>query len=348
MAETMRAVDIKGGKGSASDLFINPSVPKPKPSPTDCLVRVKAFGLNRADTLQRRGAYPPLPGITNILGLEFSGVVEEVGSDVEKGHTPLWKAGDEVFGLLYGGGYAEYVVVDKRMLIQKPKDWSWDYAAGLCEVWFTALQALYLVGEYDPRRTRSILWHAGASSVSIAGIQLSRNAPTETNSAPKVFATSRTDEKCTFCVERLRCTGAVNTNHPNWVEELKKQNDDRGMDLVIDFVGASYFQSNLDVLAQDGRVVVLGLMGGSILPDKVNIAPLLRKRARVEGSTLRSRDVDYQARLRGLFEEKVMPGLLDGTYEHHTEKVFNWQDVGIAHEMMERNETKGKLVCLVD
>nr|KMM72456.1 alcohol dehydrogenase [Coccidioides posadasii RMSCC 3488] len=355
MGDTMRAVDVKGGTGPASALFINPSVPKPKPSATECLVRVKAFGLNRADTLQRQGNYPPLPGITNILGLEVSGVVEEVGAGQGE-DAPVWNAGDEVFGLLYGGGYAEYVVVDKKMLIKKPKDWNWEYAAGLCEVWFTALQALYLVGGYDSQRTRSILWHAGASSVSIAGIQLSRNAnhsldsaTTAQNlpSAPKVFATSRTDAKCTFCIENLHCTGAVNTNNPNWVEEIKKQNDGNGIDLVIDFVGASYFQSNLDVLGQDGRVVILGLMGGVILPDKVNIAPLLRKRARVEGSTLRSRDLEYQVRLRDLFVEKVMPGLIDGTYKHHTEKVFDWADVGLAHQMMERNETKGKLICII-
>lgn len=140
----------------------------------------------------------------------------------------------------------------------------------------------------------------------------------------------------------------MNTKHPNWVEEIKQQNDGNGIDLVIDFVGASYFQANLDLLAQDGRIVMLGLLGGSILPEKVNIAPLLRKRARVEGSTLRSRDLEYQIRLRDLFVKKVMPGLLDGTYEHHTEKVFNWEDVALAHEMLESNETKGKLVCVVN
>lgn len=140
----------------------------------------------------------------------------------------------------------------------------------------------------------------------------------------------------------------MNTGHPNWVEEIKKQNDGNGIDLIIDFVGAPYFQSNLDLLAQDGRVVMLGLMGGSILPDKVNVGTLLRKRARVEGSTLRSRSLEYQIRLRDLFVEKVMPGLLDGTYEHHTEKVFDWEDVVLAHEMMERNETKGKLVCVIN
>lgn len=129
------ALDIRGGKGPASALFINSSVPRPKPAASECLVRVKAFGLNRADTLQRQGAYPPLPGITNILGLEFSGVVEEVGVEVGKGEeTHAWKKGDEVFGLLYGGGYAEYVVVHEGMLIEKPKDWSWEYASGLSEV----------------------------------------------------------------------------------------------------------------------------------------------------------------------------------------------------------------------
>ncbi|KAI1920783.1 hypothetical protein LOZ65_003919 [Ophidiomyces ophidiicola] len=360
MADVMRAVDVKGGKGNASALFINPNIPKPKPSANQCLVRVKAFGLNRADTLQRAGAYPPPPGVTSILGLEFSGIVEEVGVSKETADDiPKWAVQDEVFGLLYGGGYAEYVVVDKRMLIKKPQDWSWGYAAGLCEVWFTALQALHVVGGYDPYRTRSILWHAGASSVSIAGIQLSKMAhlnPTfrqesttgNPASPPKVFATSRSDAKCAFCIEQLHCDFAENTNNSKWVDELKRQNGGNGIDLVIDFVGASYFQSNLNLLAQDGRVVILGLMGGSVLPEQVNIAPLLRKRARVEGSTLRSRDLGYQAKIRELFEKEVIPGLAGGTLEHYTEKVFSWTDICLAHEMIEKNETKGKIVCMVD
>ena len=130
----MSSADIQNGSGPSSALFINPSVPKPTPSSTECLVRVKAFGLNRADTLQRKGGYPPPPGASKILGLEFSGVIEEVGKGADDEDN--WRVGDEVFGLLYGGGYAEYVVANKGMLIKKPGDMSWEYAAGVCEVGF--------------------------------------------------------------------------------------------------------------------------------------------------------------------------------------------------------------------
>lgn len=131
---TLGTIDVRPG-GTPAGLFINPSAPKPVPSPNECLVRVKTFGLNRGDTLQREGRYPPPAGITNIMGLEFAGVIEEIGSD---GHLDegleKWKKGDEVFGLLYGGGYAEFVVVDKRMLIAKTKELSWVVCGGLCEV----------------------------------------------------------------------------------------------------------------------------------------------------------------------------------------------------------------------
>ncbi|KAK2858488.1 hypothetical protein FQN49_004687 [Arthroderma sp. PD_2] len=347
----MKAVDIKNGAGSASDLFINDSVPKPVPSPTQCLVRVKAFGINRADTIQRSGFYPPPPGASKILGLEFSGVIETVGNDQDSTGTQ-WKAGDEVFGLVYGGAYAEYVEAEMKLLIAKPADWSWEYAAGLCEIWFTALQAFYLVGAYSADTTRSVLWHAGASSVSIAGIQISRlaNSLRSDIPPPKVFATTRSDEKCNFCVQDLSCAGAVNTTtHSNdWAEEVKKLNDGEGVDLIVDYVGPTYFQPNLNLAAKDGRIVLLGLLAGSVLPDKVDIRPILAKRLRFEGSTLRSRDVNYQAKLRELFEEKVFSGLQKGMFKHVVDSVFKWEDIQKAHELIESNSTKGKIVCTID
>lgn len=225
------------------------------------------------------------------------------------------------------------------------------------QVWFTALQALYLVGDYtSPKTTRSILWHAGASSVSIAGIQLSRHLhksfSRESGSAsspPKIYATTRSDEKCEFCTKTLHCDGAVNTRTTdNWAEKVTSLNHDEGIDLVIDYVGAPYFQSNLDVAARDGRIVLLGLLGGPMLPENVNISAILRKRVRFEGSTLRSRDVQYQNKLRDLFVKLVLPGLLSGLYTHHVDRVFSWENIREAHELLERNGTMGKVICVVD
>ncbi|KAM3425725.1 hypothetical protein BST61_g7660 [Cercospora zeina] len=366
----MRAIDINSptgtGTGPASSLYINPSIPKPLPKTTECLVRVKAFGLNRADTVQREGGYPAPVGVSGILGLEVSGVVEVVGgegggeggegegrgggSDGEK-----WKVGDEVFGLVYGGAYAEFVVVDQRMLVRKPRGVGWEVVAGWVEVWMTALQALHLVGEYSPEKVQSVLWHAGASAVSIAGIQQSLHLHPDL----RVYATTRQDAKCEYVVKEVGAHAAVNATRGyakadgsegggTWADEVKRLNGGRGVDLVIDYVGAPYFAANLDVLAQDGRVVMLGMLGGMVLEEKTDIMALLMKRATVVGSTLRSRDLAYQRRLRDLFVEKVLPKLVDGVYEARIERVMSWREIREAHEMLEENRTMGKLVCVVD
>ncbi|KAI5359059.1 Putative GroES-like superfamily, alcohol dehydrogenase-like, NAD(P)-binding domain superfamily [Septoria linicola] len=308
----MRAVDIHGGAGPISALFINDQIEKPIPKATECLIKVKAFGLNRADTLQRMGGYPVPPGVTEIMGLEFAGLVEEVGNEAGKDFKP----GDEVFGLAYGGGYAEYVAVDKKMLVKKPKELSWEECAGTPEVWMTALQAIHLVGGWAPGKVNSILWHAGPSSVSIAGIQQSLHLDPKL----KVYATTRQDAKCDYVVNKIGAHAAVNTTK-HYAKAGGSEGGTKGVDLVIDYVGAPYFAANLDVLAVDGRIVMLGLLGGPVLNAKTSIGPLLMKRASVVGSTLRSRDPDHQGKLRDLFVEKVLPKLVSIEYKTHIEKV---------------------------
>ena len=223
------------------------------------------------------------------------------------------------------------------------------------QVWFTALQALHVVGGYDPHRTRSILWHAAASSVSIAGIQLSLAANEHTaddqhrhHDPPTVFATARQDEKCKLA-KALGAKAAVNirTHSDDWAGEIKRQNNGEGVDLLIDFVGASVFQQNLEVLNRDGRMVSLGLMGGSKL-ESADISMMLYKRLRWEGSTLRSRDEDYQGKLRDLFEEKIMDDMKRRKFDTKIETVVSWTKIGEMHQKLENNETKGKIVCLVD
>lgn len=216
------------------------------------------------------------------------------------------------------------------------------------QTWFTALQALYLVGEFSADTHKSILWHAGASSVSIAGIQLSLAAASP---SPAVFATARKDDKCRFCVDTLGATYAANTTTAKdgrWSEEIKSHNGGRGTDLIVDFVGAPYFSENLALCERDGRVVALGQMGGSTMPEGVDIGAFVFKRVRYQGSTLRSRDPAYQGKLRDLFEEKALPGLREGRFECHVERVMGWESIREAHELMERNETKGKIICTID
>ena len=230
------------------------------------------------DLLQREGQYPLPPQAPTTLGVEFSGVIEELGSS--GGGRENFSVGDEVFGLAYGGAYAEYIAVSTHMLVRKPRELSWEECAGIPETWITATQALYLVSGFAKGKT--VLWHAAASSVSIAGIQLAR-----ADGAGAVYATARQDEKCEFAVRELGATKAFNTTSTDWAEEVLKATEGRGVDVIVDFVGGTYFNDNLKAVARDGVVVLLGFMGGPVVKGEVNIAPLLMKRATYVGSTLK-------------------------------------------------------------
>lgn len=333
---TMRAIGIKGGKGPATSLFMD-SIPKPVPADGEAIVKIKAFGLNRMDLLQREGLYPLPPQAPETMGVEFSGTVEEFGGQAHED----FKVGDEVLGLAYGGAYAEYVAVSTKMLVHKPKQLSWEEAAGVPETWITASQALFLIGDFQ--EGQSVLWHAGASSVSISGIQLAKAA-----GAKAIYATAGSQEKIDFLEKELGVTKAFNYKTQDWASEIQKATGGSGVNLTVDFIGATYFQGNLDVAARDGRVVLLGLMGGGKLPDGVNIAPLLFKRVRVEGSTLRSRDVEYQRKLRDTLVDHALPKFCDGTFRVFVEKVFPFDQIMAAHQLLESNSTKGKLICLIE
>jgi len=226
-------------------MFIN-DIALPKIDHAKALVKVKAFGLNRMDLMQREGHYPLPPQAPVTMGVEFSGTIEEIASEGEKG----FKKGDAVFGLAYGGAYAEYIAVSTHMLMHKPENLSWEQCAGIPETWITATQALFLIGEFEPGK--SVLWHAGASAVSISGQQLSKG-----NDASKVFATARSDDKVEFCVKELGATAAYNTETTNWSQEVLKATDGKGVDIIVDFVGPATFAGNLECIARDGRIVNL-------------------------------------------------------------------------------------------
>ncbi|KAK6382804.1 hypothetical protein LTS17_003473 [Exophiala oligosperma] len=333
---TMRAVDIKGGKGGIDKLFINAETPKPTPEGSQALVKVKYFGLNRMDLLQREGLYPLPPQAGPIMGVEFSGVIESFGSAPERG----FNVGDEVFGLAYGGAYAEYIAVSTHMLVHKPKELGWEEAAGIPETWITATQALYLVGEFKPGM--SVLWHAGASSVSIAGIQLAR-----ADGASAVYVTASTKEKIDFC-KSLGATEGFSYKEGDWAEALLKYTDGKGADLIVDFIGAGYFNQNLEAAARDGHIVNLGMMGGGVVKGDVDISRILRKRLRIEGSTLRSRDEDYQGRLRDMLVEHALPRFVKGEFKVPVQKVFKMDEIKDAHSLLESNQTMGKVICKVE
>ena len=287
------------------------------------------------DLIQREGHYPLPPQAPSTLGVEFSGTIESFGP----GDHGTFQLGDEVFGLAYGGAYAQFLAVSSKMLLHKPAHLSFEQAAGVPETWITATQALHVVlGGIGAGK--SILWHAGASGVSIAGIQLSRLA-----GASAIFATAGTADKCAFIERELGATAAFNYKKQDWAEEILKKTDGKGVDLVVDFIGGSYFQKNLDVVARDGRICMLGLMGGSVL-NNVDIGKLLYKRVRVEGSTLRSRDEDYQGKLRDRLEE-YLPKFDSGELKILIDTVLPWEEIQKAHGLLEDNKTMGKIICTI-
>lgn len=326
--------DIKGGTGERDALFINADTPKPSASHGQAIVRVKAFGINRMDIIQRRGFYPVPPQAPKTLGVEFSGVIESFGS----GDHGSFKAGDAVLGLAYGGAYAEYIAVSSKMLLHKPDHMTFEQSAAVPEAWITATQALHVVLGFA--EGKSILWHAGASGVSIAGIQLSRQA-----GASEIYATAGSDEKCKFVTAEIGATAAFNYKTQDWAKEIKEKTGGKGVDFIVDFVGADYFQKNLDVAARDGRIVMLGTLSGAKVPD-ANISQILYKRLRIEGSTLRSRDEDYQGKLRDRLET-YCPEFGSGKFKIIVDKVLPWEEIQEAHKYMEDAKNTGKIVCTI-
>jgi NADPH:quinone reductase-like Zn-dependent oxidoreductase len=348
--KTMSAVDIQGGKGGISALYINASTPTPTPTATQALIKIHAFGLNRMDLLQREGSYPLPPQAPSTLGVEFSGTIVSFGSaDHERGFS----IGDAVFGLAYGGAYAEYIAVSTHMLIRKPDELSWEEAAGIPETWITASQALWMVGglgevvEGKGVKDKRVLWHAGASGVSLSGVQLCKG-----EGVKEVLVTASSEEKIAWAKEFAGADAGFSYKDPNksWDEAVLEHTGGEGVDLIVDFVGGPYFDGNLNAAAKNGRIVSLGTMGGPKVNVEggVDIGRFLRKRLRFEGSTLRARDEEYQGKLRDLLVEHALPRFKDGRFKVPVEKVFKWTDIQEAHREMERNTSKGKLICVVE
>ncbi|ATZ48329.1 hypothetical protein BCIN_03g05550 [Botrytis cinerea B05.10] len=225
------------------------------------------------------------------------------------------------------------------MLIHKPAHLSWSVAAGIPETWITATQALHLVGCFKPGD--NVLWHAGASAVSIAGIQLSKAA-----GANKIIITAGSDEKIAFC-KSLGATHGFNYHAENWVQGVLDATDGRGIDVIVDFIGKNHAQGNFEVAAMDGRIVQLASLSGYKL-DGLDITLLENKRLRWEGSRLRSRPLDYQGKLRDVLAETALQKFTDGTFKVPIERVFSWKDIREAHAFLESNQSKGKIVCTVD
>jgi NADPH2:quinone reductase len=308
-------------------------LPKPVPGPEDLLVQVRAVGVNRADCLQRAGAYPMPRGTSSLVpGLELAGEVESVGDQVEG-----YKAGDPVFGLVAQGAYAQYALVDRGLAIRIPETWDFVTAAAVIEVFCTANETVFEVGGLTAGE--SILVHAGASGVGTAAIQMAKHA------GATVYFTAGSRSK----VDRVEALGAdfgVLYKSYDFVEEIFRATAGEGVDQIEDFVGAAYLMRNLSLLKERGRLVVVGLMGGDAVDLRMGV--LLRKRLRILGFQLRGQSVAEKRAILGRLRERWMPHLADGTIRPIVHAAFPLEEAAKAHAMMERDENFGKIVLTVD
>lgn len=306
-----------------------------RPAADRVRVRVRAAALNRADILQRLGRYPAPPGYPpNIPGLEFAGEVDEIGEEVQ-----TWKRGQRVFGITGGGAQAEYTVVPENHLAEIPANLGWAAAAAVPEVFITAHDALLTQAKLQPGET--MLVHAAGSGVGTAAIQLARAV------GAKAFGTSRTADK----LERAKQYGlsgafVVGDDPRGFVEAVRESTGGRGVNVIIDLVGAAYLQANLDALAQKGRMVLVGTTAGA--KATLDFAAVMSKRLTIIGTMLRPRNAEEKATATRLFADQVVPLLADGSIRSVIDRVYKLSEIREAHARMESNESFGKIVLLFD
>ncbi|MBB6611307.1 NAD(P)H-quinone oxidoreductase [Pontibacter sp. Tf4] len=326
----MKAILVKQ-PGGPEQLILG-EYEQPLPSPTELLVKVHATALNRADTLQRQGKYPPPKGASPLLGLEMAGEVAEAGINCTR-----FKKGDKVFGLLPGGGYAEYVTIDEAMAMPMPDNLSFEEAAAIPEVFLTAWQALVWLGKLQPGER--VLVHAGASGVGTAAIQLARALKTE------VLVTA-SETKLQACLN-LGAHKAINYKEVPFEDEVLAYTNSEGVDVIVDFIAGPYFNQNIDCLRLDGRLVILASLGGGKV-DNFDLRKILTKRLQVMGSTLRSRTKDYQIKLTEDLAQFALPLFKEGKLKPVIDSIYSWEDAAEAHRYMESNQNIGKIVLRVD
>lgn len=340
----MRAVLVKDGKGPSSSLYLADDVPVPSIADDEVLVQVKAFALNRMDIIQRLGNYPLPPGTSDILGVEFSGLVHKVSSDGEC----KFNVGERVYGLVTGGAYAEYVTCKASLLMKIPEELSFEEAASIPEAWLTAVQVVKVVAQF--KKGDNILFHSGASGVGLAAIQIAQG-----EGASKVFCTVGSDEKKRFITTHMALPDhatekdvlvPINYRTEDFVSVTKDHALQPSLNIIIDPIGQTYFNQNLQALVPEGKLVIMGVLSGSIV-ESAQIGLALFKRLKIEGTTLRSRSLECKLLLLDLFESDVLPHIVSKRYQLQIDKVFEWQNIIAAHDYMESNKSIGKIVVRV-
>jgi putative PIG3 family NAD(P)H quinone oxidoreductase len=322
----MRAVTASGTGGP--DVLSVTELPDPVPGPGEILVAVAAAGLNRADLLQRQGFYPPPPGASDVIGMECSGTVAALGADVTG-----WSVGDEVCALLAGGGYASLVVVPAGQVMPVPDGVDLVTAAALPEVAATVWSNVFMVADLQPGAV--LLVHGGAGGIGNMALQLASAL------GSRVLTTAGSPEKLELC-RSLGAELAISYRDEDFVEVVKQHTDGAGVDVILDNMGAKYLARNVDALAIEGRLVVIGMQGGS--RAELDLNALLRKRGSVIATSLRSRPPANKAAICAKVVENVWPLVADGRVKPLVHATLPLADVAQAHTLMESGDHTGKIL----
>lgn len=322
----MRAV-IADGAGGPEVLSVA-ELPDPEAGPGEVVLDVAAAALNRADLLQRQGFYPPPPGASDIIGMECSGTVAAVGPGVTG-----WSVGDEACALLAAGGYAEKVAVPAGQLMPVPAGVDLVTAAALPEVACTVWSNVFMIAGLKPHET--LLVHGGAGGIGSFAIQLAHQL------GATVVTTAGTAGKRAACLA-LGADAAVDYREQDFVEETRRATDGRGADVILDNMGAKYLDRNIDALATEGRLVIIGMQGGT--KAELDINKLLRKRGAVIATALRSRPVEEKSAICASVVEHVWPLVAEGLVQPVVNGSMPLEDVAAAHALMESGEHSGKIL----
>jgi putative PIG3 family NAD(P)H quinone oxidoreductase len=325
----MIAIGVK--KPGGPDALQPIDMPVPSPAEREVLIRVGAAGINRPDLMQREGRYPPPPGASDIPGLEVAGTVVSCGPGVLR-----WREGDRVCALVSGGGYAEYCVAPEMQCLPIPSTLDLVSAGGVPETFFTVWTNVFERGRL--REGESLLVHGGASGIGTTAIQMARAF------GARVFATAGSEEKCRAC-ERLGAERAVNYQTEDFVAVLTSATNGRGIDVILDMVGAPYFSRNVDLLALEGRLLQIAVLHGA--KSEINLVRLLRQRLTITGSTLRARTVEEKGAIANALERQVWPLLESETIRPVIYRTFPLQQAADAHRLMESGSHIGKIVLTV-
>ncbi|MBI0537326.1 NAD(P)H-quinone oxidoreductase [Roseomonas sp. KE2513] len=320
---------IAHGAGGGPEVLVPSTGPVPKPAADEVLIRVMAAGVNRPDVAQRGGSYPPPKGASPIIGLEVAGEVVATGAEATR-----YKVGDRVCALTNGGGYAEYAVAPEAQTLPWPDGFDAIRAAALPETFFTVWVNLFVHGRLQAGET--VLVHGGTSGIGSTALQLARAL------SAKPYATAGSPEKVAACLE-FGAVEAFDYRSQDFVEEMKRVTGPKGTDVVLDMLGAPYFQRNLRVLGMDGRLVIIATMGGNEV-EKADIRPIMLKRLVVTGSTMRPRTTAEKGAIARALEEKVWPLLSTGRVAPRVHETFALAEAAAAHRLMESSAHIGKIV----